>query len=38
MGEIYGMGHSIWDYVQGENYHNCDLLALEKKSLRELIP
>jgi hypothetical protein len=38
MGKIYGMGQSIWDYVQGENYHNCDLLALEKKSLSELIP
>jgi hypothetical protein len=38
MGEIDGMGQSICDYVQGENYHNCDLLVLEKKSLSKLIP
>jgi hypothetical protein len=38
MGEFDGMGQSIWDYVQGENYHNCDLFALEKKSLYKLIP
>ncbi len=38
LGEFDGMGQSIWDYVQGENYHNCDLLVLEKKSLYKLIP